>query len=96
MSKLKFIKVDEIKDKRYPNLTTVIMVENFLKDNRDMPLLISEIRRRLPKQVMHQTLKIILEYLWNSGKIVYGPRGIQWIYSEPEHLRIMKEDTLKI
>lgn len=96
MPKLKFIKIGEIKDKRYPNLTTVIMVENFLKEHGDMPIQISELKKELPKQVMHQTLKTILEYLWKSGKIIYGPRGVQWIYSEPEHLRIMKENSLEI
>ena len=44
---------------------------------------------------MHETLKIILEYLWRSGKIIYGPKGVQWIYTEPEHLRKMLEDSLE-
>lgn len=96
MAKLKFVKVEGKKDKRYPNLTTIIMVEDFLKENRDMPLLISEIKRKLPKQIMHQTLQTILGYLWKSGKIIYGPKGIQWIYAEPEHLRMLKEDSLEI
>ncbi|MBS3092004.1 hypothetical protein J4466_01150 [Candidatus Pacearchaeota archaeon] len=82
--------------RRYPNLNTVLMVEEFLKKNRDMPITISELKKRLPKQVMHQTLKLILIYLWKSGKIIYGPKGIQWIYSDPEHLKKMFEDTLEI
>ena len=81
---------------RYPNLQTVLMVEDFLKENQDKPLRISEIRKALPKQVMHQTLKIILEYLWKSGKILYGPKGVQWIYSEPEHLKKLMEGSLEI
>ncbi|MCK4520959.1 MAG: hypothetical protein KAU20_00160 [Nanoarchaeota archaeon] len=82
--------------RRYPNLNTVLMVEDFLKKHRDIPIPMAELRKKLPKQVMHQTLKIILEYLWKSGKIIYGPRGVQWIYSEPEHLRKMMEDTLEV
>ena len=82
--------------KRYPNLNTVLMVEDFLKEHRDLPMKISEIRKQLPKQIMHQTLQVILEYLWKSGKIIYGPRGVQWIYSEPQHLRNMLEDALEI
>ena len=82
--------------KRYPNLNTVLMVEDFLRANRDIPIKLSEIKKQLPKQVMHQTLMIILEYLWRSGKIIYGPRGIQWIYSEPEHLKKMFEDSLEM
>jgi len=45
---------------------------------------------------MHQTLKVILEYLWYSGKIIYGPKGIQWIYAESEHLKKMFKDTLEM
>ncbi len=81
---------------RYPNLSTILMVENILKKHQDTPLKISEIKNLLPKKVMHQTLKIILIYLWKSGKIIYGPKGIQWIYSEPEHLKKMLENTLEV
>ena len=88
-------KIDH-KIKRYPNLNTVLMVEDFFKKHRDMPIKISELKERLPKKVMHQTLKIILGYLFISGKIIYGPRGIQWIYSEPEHIKKMMEDSLEI
>lgn len=81
---------------RYPNLNTVLMVEDFLKQNRDIPIKISEIRKKLPKQIMYQTLKIILEYLWISGKIIYGPGGVQWIYAEPEHIKKMLENGLEV
>ena len=82
--------------KRYPNLTTVLMVEDFLRQHRDLPMKIAEIKRQLPKQIMHETLKVVLEYLWTSGKIIYGPRGVQWIYVEPEHLRKMLENALEV
>ncbi len=95
-SKIKINKESFIESgKRYPNLTTVFMVEDFLKDNRDIPMKISEIKKKLRRQIMHQTLMIILEYLWRSGKIIYGPRGVQWIYSEPEHLKKMLEGSLE-
>lgn len=84
------------KIKRYPNLSTVLMVEDFLRKHRDIPLKIIDIKRKLPKQVMHQTLLVVLEYLWRSGKIIYGPRGIQWIYSNPEHLSKMIQGSLEV
>jgi len=101
MQKLQFTKTEMIEKKdhkalRYPNLTTVLMVEDFLKEHRDIPMKISEIKEKLPKQVMHQTLRIVLEYLFRSGKIIYGPRGIQWIYAEPEHLKKMFEGTVEV
>lgn len=95
--KLKIDKEEVIeKGKRYPNLNTVLMVEDFLKEHRDLPMKLSEIKKQLPRQIMHQTLILILEYLWRSGKIIYGPKGIQWIYSEPEHLRKMLEGSLEV
>lgn len=101
MQKIEFNKNEMIeknknKIRRYPNLITVLMVEDFLRKHRDLPMKISEIKRKLPKQVMHQTLLIILEYLWKSGKIIFGPRGVQWVYSSPEHLTKMLENSIEI
>lgn len=96
LRKTEVIEMANRKIKRYPNLTTVLMVEDFLQKHRDIPLKLSEVKRSLPKKIMHQTLQVVLEYLWKSGKVLYGPRGIQWIYSEPSHLKSMFEDTLEI
>ena len=82
--------------RRYPNLSTVLMVESYLKKHRDIPISFAELKRKLPKQIMHQTLKLIIIYLWKSGKIIYGPRGIQWIFSEPEHLRKMLDGSIEV
>ncbi len=82
--------------KRYPNLSTVLMVESFLKKHRDVPMKISEIKSGLPKKVMHPTLMIILEYLWVGGKIIYGPKGVQWIYTSSEHLNKMLAGGLEV
>ena len=101
MVNLKITKTELIENKgnktfRYPNLNTVLMVEEFLESHRDVPMKISELKSKLPKKIMHQTLKVILEYLWISGKIIYGPKGIQWIYSRQEHLKKMMEDSLEV
>ena len=60
MQKLIFRKTELIERKdhtvlRYPNLNTVLMVEDFLKEHCDIPLSIAELKRKLPKQIMHQT-----------------------------------------
>lgn len=100
MQKLKFTRTEVIEEgkrtKRYPNLNTVLMVEDFLKKHRDVPIKMSELKRNLPKQVMHQTLKVILQYLFESGKIIIDTKGVQWIYSEPEHLKKMLEDSVEV
>ena len=84
------------KSKRYPNLNTVLMVEDVLKENKDLPMKLSELKKKLPKQVMHQTLKVIMQYLFKSGKIIYGPKGFQWIYRRPDYVRDMLDDSLEI
>jgi len=94
MPKLKFS--GKKSEGRYPNLSTILMVEDCLKKNRDLPIKVSDLKRKLPRQIMHQTLKTILEYLFRSGKIIFGPRGVQWIYSEPAHLQKMMKNTLEI
>lgn len=66
-----------IKDSRSPNLTTILMVEKLLIISLK-PLSLAEIKQKLPRKVMHQTLRLILEYLWESGKISYTPRGVLW------------------
>ena len=69
-----------------PTLNTVLMVEETLK-NAEEPIKLAELKRRLPKKVMHQTLLQILEYLDISGKIVIGTKGILWIYTDNKKLR---------
>ena len=81
---------------RYPNLATILMVEKFLKENKAEPMKITEIKTSLPKQIMHKTLRIIIEYLHESGKIIHGPKGVQWIYAKPRHIKKMLEDSLEI
>lgn len=77
----------------YPNLKTVLMVEEVLKD-ADTPLSRNEIKRRLPSKVMHQTLNLILNYLGESGKILDGSKGIVWIFNEnPEFRRILDKSV---
>ena len=64
----------------YPNLKTVLMVEETLK-NANTLLTREELKSKLPTKVMHQTLNIILRYLEDSGKILDGRKGILWIYN---------------
>ncbi|MBI2655328.1 hypothetical protein HYX06_02795 [Candidatus Woesearchaeota archaeon] len=67
-----------------PTLNTILMVEEVLKNGDLMTL--SELKMKLPKKVMHQTLLQILDYLQLSGKIIIGTKGILWIYAERKEL----------
>ncbi|MBI4453114.1 hypothetical protein HY636_00555 [Candidatus Woesearchaeota archaeon] len=75
-----------------PTLNTVLMVEETLKSGELFTL--AELKRKLPKQVMHQTLTRILDYLQISGKIIIGTKGILWIYAERKELNdLIKRGT---
>ncbi len=70
-----------------PTLNTVLMVENTLKNMNEIAITIAELKRRLPRQVNHNTLKVILEYLEISNKILVTMRGITWIHNPNQNLR---------
>ncbi|MFH1064073.1 MAG: hypothetical protein V1729_03265 [Candidatus Woesearchaeota archaeon] len=75
-----------------PNLSTVIMVEETLNCGELMSL--AELKRRLPRKVMHDTLLQILDYLQLSGKIVIGTKGILWVFTERKELNeLIKKGT---
>jgi len=70
----------------YPNLKTMLMVEKVLKDAETI-LTREEIKKRLPAQIMHQTLNVVLEYMEQRGLILDGHKGILWIYNDSPKLK---------
>ena len=70
-----------------PTLNTVIMVEDTLKKMNKSTFTVAELKKKLPKKVNHNTLKLILEYLEESNKIAVSIRGITWIHNTNLNLR---------
>jgi len=70
-----------------PTLNTVLMVEETIKNMEDSIVTLPELKAKLPKQVNHNTLKIILIYLEESNKIAVSMRGITWIHNPNPTLR---------
>ncbi len=64
----------------YPNLKTVLMVEDALKKANTL-MTREGLKNKLQTKIMHQTLNVILKYLEDSGKILDGRKGILWIYN---------------
>ena len=79
--------IQEQKLEHSPTLNTVLMVENTLKNMEGSIITIAELKRKLPNQVNHNMLKIILEYLEESNKIAVSLRGITWIHNTNPNLR---------
>jgi len=70
-----------------PTLNTVLMVENALRNMDESVVTVAQLKKMLPRQVNHNTLKIILEYLEESNKIAVSIRGITWIHNPNPNLR---------
>ena len=70
-----------------PTLNTVIMVENTLKKMSESIITFANLKRKLPKQVNHYTLRKIIGYLEESNKIVCTFQGITWIHNTNPALR---------
>ena len=73
--------------KHSPTLNTILMVENTLKKSDESVITIAELKRKLPKQINHNMLKVILEYFEESNKIAVSLKGITWIQNESKKMK---------
>jgi len=64
----------------------MLMVEKVLKE-AEITLSREEIKNRLPTQIMHQTLNVILEYMEQMGLILDGHKDILWTHNDNPKLR---------
>ena len=77
-----------------PTLNTVLMVEETLK-NMNESVTVAELKRKLPRQVNHNTLKVILGYLEKSNKMAVSLKGISWVHStSPAIIGTIRENTM--
>jgi hypothetical protein len=80
----------------YPRLDTVMMVEELIRKAGNYPTK-AELRRKLPKKMMYQTLLVILDYLEESNKIHVDRKSgeIVWIWG-PDAVKRIKEKNLVV
>ena len=81
------ISAEQPKYEHSPTLNTVIMVEDSLRNMDESVISMADLKKILPKQVNHNTLKVILEYLEDSNKIAVSMKGISWIHNTNVNLR---------
>ncbi|NQU79113.1 hypothetical protein HQ545_05070 [Candidatus Woesearchaeota archaeon] len=70
-----------------PTLNTILMVEAVLEDNEGVFLSIPTLKKKLPKQVNHNTLMQILAYLEESNKISVSLKGVTWAHKLSSKLK---------
>ncbi|MEK6934862.1 MAG: hypothetical protein AABW46_03215 [Nanoarchaeota archaeon] len=80
----------------WPTLNTVIMVEGVFKNMEESVISIAELKRKLPRQVNHNTLMLILQYLEESNKILFTTRGITWIHNTNPNLKKAISEGLEV
>ena len=68
-----------------PTLDTIQMVEGSIQNAKEV-ISIAMLKRQLPRKVNHNTLKVILAYLQESGKIEFTPNGMVWIFMPREDI----------
>jgi len=79
----------------YPQLDTVLMVEEFIKENG------GEYKKRslwehLPKKMMYQTFCVIFDYLSASNKIAVDKEGkVCWIWNPVLVQKLLNRPELK-
>lgn len=91
--------MSQIINKRYessPTLNTVIMVERTLENMDESVITLAQLKKILPKQINHNTLKTILDYLEKSNKIAVSMKGISWIYNTNKNLKKAVEVGLEL
>ncbi len=75
-------KAEKPKPSHSPRLNTILMVENALENMDDSIIKVSQLKKKLPKQINHSTLLNILDYLQKSNKILISVKGIVWLVND--------------
>ena len=88
--------IEKKKLEHSPTLNTVFMVEETLKNMDESVISVAELKRKLPKQINHNTLKLILEYLEESNKIAVTMKGITWIHNTNPNIRKAIKEGLEL
>jgi hypothetical protein len=78
--KIKKIIQGKEKKARSPTLDTIIMIENFIKENSGRYNK-TQIFKNLPKKVMWQTYRAAMSYLEESCKIAYEEKMVKYSWN---------------
>ncbi len=88
--------VTETKILHYPQLDTILMVEDFIRDHS------GEYKKKslwenLPKKMMYQTYSLVFDYLMESGKIARDMESkVCWIWNPDLVKKYLSNENLSI
>lgn len=75
-----------------PTLETVLMIEDFIRDNSGKYTKV-QVWRNLPRKVMYQTFCVAFDYLTESSKISseFGADKIVWVWNPELVKKVLKQ-----
>lgn len=82
--------------RHYPRLDTILMVEEFIRNHS------GEFKKRalwehLPKRMMYQTYRVILDYLEKLGKITCDKEGwVVWTWNPELLVKYLAREDLRV
>ena len=77
-----------------PTLETVLMIEETIKKHSG-EFTLTQLWKKLPRQVMYQVYKIVISYLQKSNKIIIEKDGkITWIWNPGLIKKVLKEGLI--
>ncbi len=78
----------------YPRLDTVLMIEDAIKGAKDYPSR-TRLWQRLPKKMMYQTYKLVIDYLIDSRKVMLTQDDkLVWIFAgSPKSRKLLAESV---
>ncbi len=80
----------------YPRLDTVLMIEDAIKNARDYPSR-TNLWKTLPKKVMYQTYKIVIDYLIQSRKVILTKDDkLLWVFADSPKAKKLIEESVKV
>ncbi len=78
----------------YPRLDTVLMVEDAIKNAPDYPTR-TKLWKSLPRKVMYQTFKTVIDYLIASRKVILTKDDkLMWIFADSPKARKLIEESM--
>lgn len=93
ISKTNFLENNE---KKMIELDKTLIVEETLKNMDESIITVAELKRKLPKQINHNNLKIILKHFEKKEKIIYSKKGITWIHNTSPKLKKAIKDGREV
>jgi len=79
----------------YPRLDTVLMIEDAIKKAKDYPKR-TVLWKKLPKKVMYQTYKTVIDYLIDSKKVMLTKDDkLVWIFADNHKAKRLIDESVR-